>query len=203
MRLFVAVDLAERARAAAGAIVAELAARLSTERLLDRGSIAWVLPANLHVTLRFLGEVGKEAASALVDAIGAPFEQERFAIELRGVGLFPAQGAPRVLWIGIEDGRVMLEDLQREVEQRVARLGLPVEDRPFAAHLTLARFKHLPSPRLRDRLGALAGPAVAGKSPVDHVTLYQSELSLRGPDYRVLARGPLTGGRSSGGAPPS
>ena len=191
MRLFVAVDLATRVRHAVGGFAADLASRLVSDRLVQRGGASWVAQENLHLTLRFIGEVDADAGTRLTEALAQPFALGAFELSLERLGVFPPTGPPRVLWIGVEAGEADLTTLAREVEGRLVAVDIPAEPRPFSGHLTLARFKRPPDRGLRDALGRLTPQRPFGPSPVDHVTLYESHLSPSGPTYRVLARAPL------------
>jgi RNA 2',3'-cyclic 3'-phosphodiesterase len=188
MRLFVAVELDEQVRQNAGRLARDLGREI--DRAGGGGRISWVAPANLHLTLRFLGEVAPALAAQLAGRLAAPFDQPAFDVHVSGVGVFPPVGAPRVIWLGIVDGASALVALHREVEARLDGLGFERADRPFRAHLTVGRVKSPPGPRLAGALARAAG-AEAGRSAVDRVTLFESVLSPRGPAYSVLAAGPL------------
>src|SRR5262249_25076112 len=132
VRLFVAVELGERARAA----IAEEQGRLRA--IAGKGSrVRWVGPEQLHLTLVFLGEGGPARAAGVVQAMGRPIERAPIELTFAGIGAFPPRGAPRALWIGLRGGESDLKALQHEVASRVAALGIPLEERPFSPHLTL------------------------------------------------------------------
>src|SRR5262249_49098694 len=96
VRLFVAVELGERARAA----IAEEQGRLRA--IAAKGSrVRWVGPEQLHLTLVFLGEVDPARAAGVVQAIGRPIERAPIELTFAGIGAFPPRGAPRALWIGL------------------------------------------------------------------------------------------------------
>lgn len=92
-------------------------------------------------------------------------------------------GAPRVLWTAVERGAEPLVRLAREVNARLDRFDLRPEERPFRAHLTLARFKRSPSPRLRDALSNVAAGWSFPECRVEQVVLYESRLSPQGASY--------------------
>ena len=190
MRLFIAIDL-DDARSA----IADEQRRLKAALDDSRSAIKWVRPDHMHLTLVFLGEVPEARAPAIVEAIGQPVAQPPFDLEFGGIGVFPPRGAPNVLWVGAAAGEAGSIQLQRELADRVQRLGIALERRPFHPHLTLARWK---TSRGADRARALA----AGRDRpiatvhVDHATLYQSRLSPTGPTYTPLARATLSASRS-------
>lgn len=129
-RLFVAIDLPESVKERVSALCNGLP------------GAKWVKPAQIHVTLRFIGVVGDGQFTAIRQALGA-IEATPFEMRLSGIGQFPQKGAPRVLWAGIEASNGLFQ-LQEQVEQAVRSTGSDAPDHPFSAHLTLARFKTPP-----------------------------------------------------------
>lgn len=191
MRLFIAVDLSDEVRGAAAALGRRLREEIE-RRASPRAS--WVAPENMHLTLRFLGEVDEATAAKVKEAVSAPLAVPAFEVELTGAGAFPPAGRPRVLWIGITRGAADLVAVHDEVETHLAPLAFPREDRPYRAHLTLARFRE-PAPMdvrgIVDRVALIP----VGRCRVFEIVLYQSHLSPTGPTYTAVARGPLGGGR--------
>jgi RNA 2',3'-cyclic 3'-phosphodiesterase len=186
MRLFIAIDLDEAARAA----IAEEQKRLGAVlRANSRSALKWVRPDRMHLTLVFLGEVDEARATPLIDEIGREIVQPPFDVVFGELGVFPARGAPNVLWAGVTSGAQPAAALQRTVSERVGRHGFPPETRPFRPHLTLARWRES---RAADRQHVMeAGQRDVTALCVDHVTLYQSRLSPAGPSYTALARANL------------
>ena len=171
----------------------DLRQRLATEiqRLRPHAaSVAWVAPANLHVTLKFLGQVDEARAPAVADALRSASARHRaFDLALRGLGAFPSPTRPRVLWAGLEDDAGALAALADAIDACCGELGFPRETRPFAAHVTLGRVRE---PTRRPQLGeALARPVDFGRVAVARVSLMRSELSPRGARYSELAAAPL------------
>jgi RNA 2',3'-cyclic 3'-phosphodiesterase len=184
MRAFIAVEIGEAVRRRAAQLSRSLASAL--ERGGDRRAVAWVAPQNLHLTLRFLGEVDAAAVEAARDRLAAPFETPAFEIGLSGLGTFPPAGPPRVIWLAVSSGAKALSDLSREVDARLDGLGLLTEERGFHAHLTLGRVKGRVGTRVPGAIAA-AGAADAGRCLVDHVTLFESRLAPSGATYCVIA----------------
>jgi 2'-5' RNA ligase len=187
MRLFIAIDLDEDARAGIAAEQKRLAAAL---RDSSRSSIRWVRPDHMHLTLVFLGELDEARASAVIEDTGRDVAQAPFDLTFGGVGVFPPRGAPNVLWIGVASGAEPASALQRELAERVARHDVPLETKPFHPHLTVGRWRESASAD-RHRVVAADHRGVAGVH-VDHATLYQSRLSSAGPSYTPLARANLS-----------
>ena len=171
----------------------ELRQRLATaiERLHPYAAdVAWVAPANLHVTLKFLGQVEEARVSALADALRtALVDQRAVDVAVRGLGAFPSPTRPRVFWAGLEDATGGMTALAQRVDVCCARLGFPAETRDFAAHVTLGRVREARrQPALAD---VLARPADFGRLRVERVSLMRSELSPRGARYSELFAAPL------------
>jgi 2'-5' RNA ligase len=189
MRLFIAVDLDDKARASIASAQRRLAAGM---RDAPSTSLKWIPADQLHLTLVFLGEVDEVGAPPLIDAMGADIAQPPFDLAYAGSGVFPARGAPKVLWAGVGAGAREIVDLQKTVAARVASAGQPIESRPFPPHLTLARWRESRGADRARALDAAFGGTLA-RVRVDHVTLYQSRISSAGPAYTPLARANLIG----------
>jgi 2'-5' RNA ligase len=191
MRLFVAADLPQDARDALAGTLKRLASTLGG----SGGKLRWVSAERAHLTLVFLGDVDEPRVPAVVDAMSRDVSGQPFDITLDTIGVFPPRGAPRVLWIGVGAGASEVTDLQREMTRRIGALGIPLEDRPFHPHLTLARWRESRSTD-RDRALRSAPHGVVARARIEGATLYQSHLSSSGPSYTALARATLT--RSAG-----
>ena len=161
------------------------------ERLRPHAAdVAWVAAGNLHVTLKFLGQVDETRVPALADALRVTLAGEpAFDVAVRGLGAFPSPMRPRVLWAGLEDGPGALGAVARRVDVCCGGLGFPPETREFAAHVTLGRVRE---PRRQPALAdALARAADFGRVRVERVSLMRSEPSPRGARYSELAVAPL------------
>ena len=141
----------------------------------------WSTREQLHLTLRFIGEVDGRDAQAIDDAL-ASIRSPRFTLELKGVGEFGSRN-PRALWAGVRDG-TPVEHLQRKVESAVQRVGIAPEERRFSPHITLARLKGAPRDRI---ITFLASHALYASEPfaVNGFILYSSRLSANGSLYRA------------------
>ncbi len=152
----------------------------------------WVEPANLHLTLRFIGEV-EEPVAAEIATVLEGVEAAPFGIELDGMGDFGSGKRLRALWAGVARNEA-LEHLQARIESALVRLGLEPERRRFTPHVTLARLKGAPAARAR-RFIAENGAFRAGPFPVAGFTLYSSFLSRNGAIHDPVAEFPLRGDR--------
>ncbi len=188
MRLFLAVDLDEPLRQSAGRMADRIR---SAAAIRQARAVTWVEPENLHVTLHFLGEIEDVRARDLIQRLAPPLAAPAFEMGLGRAGVFPPQGPPRVVWIGIEPGASAMDAVHRELAERLTTADVPVERRPLRAHVTIARLKQPVFADLRG-LASGAAPAAAGRCRVEHVTLYRSHLGPHGPRYEALARIPLT-----------
>jgi len=157
-----------------------------------RLNIRWVRPENIHLTLRFLGDVNPADVERLHKALEqATADREPLELVAKGFGVFPNIRKPRVNWMGVGGDTGKLFELQRRVEEELARVGFPPESRRFKAHLTMGRSKgRIQGTQLVkafEELEDFALPFTAGS-----VILYQSRLSPRGARYTRLKEIPLS-----------
>ncbi|NYZ13034.1 RNA 2',3'-cyclic phosphodiesterase [Azospirillum sp. RWY-5-1] len=150
----------------------------------------WTEEENLHLTLRFIGEVPDDMAGD-IDAALAGVTAPAFDLTLDGVGVFGAGRASRVLWAGVERSEPLIH-LQSKIESALVRAGLAPEERKFTPHVTLARLKDAPQDRI-GRFIAERGLFRAGPFPIDQFTLYRSHLGRTGPVYEAVAEYRLDG----------
>jgi RNA 2',3'-cyclic 3'-phosphodiesterase len=163
----------------------------------------WAKPESLHVTLKFIGEQPEDAVQSIQQALSG-LHASAPEIHFRGYGFFPTAKSPRVFLIEMEAGP-QLAALAAAIDETVASLGVPKEDRPFSPHLTLARAAgrsrsphriKTDSPnrafhRLQEKLAVLASPEF-GTMTAREFFLYQSQLSPKGSKYTKLAAFALT-----------
>jgi 2'-5' RNA ligase len=177
MRLFVALELPEATRAA----LRDLMARLEP---LARGA-RWVRAEGMHLTVKFIGEFPEEKLPALREALSRVRSAEPARMKFRGLGCFPNDRRPRVLWAGVE-ASASLAALAAEVDAALAPLGVARESRAYVPHLTLARFREpSPQPRLQNEL-AKSKAWEFGEAVASEFYLFESKLSPRGAEYRKL-----------------
>jgi 2'-5' RNA ligase len=186
VRLFTAIDLTDAARDA----IAGEQARLKRAIGERRSTLRWVRAEHMHLTLTFLGEVADARVPAVIEATATPVALSPFTIALGGLGVFPPERAPRVLWLGLVEGARPAIDLERELRTRYVALGVEIEPRPYHPHLTLARWR---DSRPSDRRLAEGSAAVIARVDVGEAVLYQSRLGPDGPTYTALARASLGG----------
>ncbi len=190
MRLFTAIELGDAVRFEAAALVGEL--RRRAERMAPRARVTWVAPDRMHLTLRFIGEVGDQQSQRIMSALRDPLALAPFVVQWAALGAFPSKGPPRVLWLGAGQGSEALCRVEAEISRRVVALGIPRADRPYSPHLTLARVREAGGVRTASLFEDLTPPR--GETTVCTITLFQSRLSPRGPEYTVLLQTPLRDG---------
>ncbi|MBL8154271.1 MAG: RNA 2',3'-cyclic phosphodiesterase [Anaerolineae bacterium] len=177
-RLFVAIDLPDPVKD-------DL-----TELCYGIRGVRWVKREQLHLTLRFIGDVEDDLLDTLSDALGQ-VRAAPFSFQLQGVGQFPPRGAPRIIWTGVK-APPDLKRLHGQIESVLQPLGIDPEDRPFSPHITLARLKEAPA---SESLRQFFGRHVHFKSapiPVSRFVLYSSLLAPEGPTYTVEGQFALT-----------
>ena len=144
----------------------------------------WQTDDQLHLTLRFIGEVDRHAARDIHAALGA-VRQPRFEIALSGLGIFERRGLPETIWAGVAPHEP-LKTLHKKIDQAIARLGLEPERRAYTPHITLARLKRGCGPvkSLIEQSGGISSRPFA----VDSFNLYESRLTPEGAVYSVVER---------------
>ncbi len=178
MRVFVAMDVPEEVLRNIAQLMKELATVVRGAR--------WVRTEGMHVTLKFIGETSAEMVERVKSSLADIRSASPVELNFRGVGCFPNERRPRVLWAGIEASGNLAE-LAAEVESRLAALGIPREERTFRPHLTLARFNEPQSqPRLAEAMQKLSTREF-GATRTGELHLYQSKLKPGGAEYTRLA----------------
>jgi 2'-5' RNA ligase len=151
--------------------------------LLEDTRIRWSKPENLHLTLKFLGEVPETSLPSIKEELARiSLIHSTFEISISGLGAFPSEGRARVVWAGVEEGADSLSLLAGDVEASLEALGFEKEQRPFHPHVTLGRCGKKP---LWLNLEGL-NPVLRGFS-ADRIELMQSTLTDKGATYSLLA----------------
>jgi len=174
------------------AVRGELAAAIERLRPVSR-DVGWVNPGNLHLTVKFLGNVVQDRIDAIVSALtGAVEGLGAFDAAIRGLGAFPSLTRPRVIWAGVAEGAGAMVEVARRVDEALVAVGFAREARPFSPHTTLGRVRRPgPNPALASALRAQEASEF-GRIHVGGVRLMRSELSPRGARYTELATAVLT-----------
>ena len=177
MRVFIGIRISDEIKEKIGSLGKKIKEKIREAKLVS--------PQNLHITLKFLGEVKEEKVEKIgqiiknISSSFAPFD-----LEVKGIGRFPEKGKVRVLWIGAE-AKDNLRNLNKIIEEKLEELSFPRENR-FKEHITVARFKSNPN---MARLGEFLErykENMWGKMRVENVEIIESILKPDGPVYRTL-----------------
>jgi RNA 2',3'-cyclic 3'-phosphodiesterase len=189
IRAFIAINLPDDVRANLARLAREL------ESALPGNGVRWVRPEQVHLTLKFLGDIAVDSVADLKDAIRCACRNiEPCSLRGEGLGVFPTEQKPRVIWAGLGGDREMVQRLQEQLESETARWRAR-EEREFHPHLTLARVKHL-NPMQTEILGNKLGErknAGFGEWQTEKLELMQSTLTATGALYSSLAEFGLPG----------
>ncbi len=179
MRSFIAIELPETAQSAL--------AGLQQELRKTGADIRWVKPENIHLTLKFLGDIEENSVDNIVQVIkGACDKFSPVHLEIRGTGLFPNAKSPRVIWAGIHPVSAV-SGLQHAIESGLTPLGFRQEERKFTPHLTVGRVRSFQGKRpLMERIEELEERGF-GEMDAKSVLLMKSELGPSGARYTKLA----------------
>ncbi|MCH8126622.1 RNA 2',3'-cyclic phosphodiesterase [candidate division KSB1 bacterium] len=188
IRTFVAISISDEARSAIFFLIDKLKKIES--------SIRWVDPSNLHLTLKFIGEIEKNRQKNLVEALDLSVKDiSAFQYELSGKGCFPNCKQSRVLWIGVNDLKEKMSALQKQIDNNFYSVQIPRENRNFKPHLTIGRVKQNRKP---GTILSKFEQFQLGEFVVDvgEVYLMKSELLPTGAKYSILHSASLTASNS-------
>ncbi|MDP2653956.1 MAG: RNA 2',3'-cyclic phosphodiesterase [Candidatus Omnitrophota bacterium] len=180
IRSFIAMELAPQVREQ----LRDIQARLKPLDL----DVSWVKPENIHITLKFLGEVPDKKIHDVQDSLPGIFKNlPPFPIALGGLGAFPQPERARVIWVGLSEGEDRVKAAAETLEHRLGLMGFTKEARGFTAHLTLGRVKSGKNlPRLVQAIQDLTPPHGA-RQTVSRIVLFKSTLHSSGSIYEPLS----------------
>ncbi|MFH1381124.1 MAG: RNA 2',3'-cyclic phosphodiesterase [Candidatus Omnitrophota bacterium] len=178
MRTFIAIDISDE--------VKKELSRLLGELKTVGADIKWVQPENIHLTLKFLGDTEDnriEQIKKVLNEISKGLDS--FKLSLFKLGCFPSIDYPRVIWVGIDKGCSQAEQISADIEEKLEVLGFLKETRPFTSHLTLGRVKSGKNKKeLKEKILSLE--PLSKSCAAKGITLFQSELTTRGPIYTPI-----------------
>jgi len=180
-RVFGAIELPEDVRARFKDHIERL------RRELPDAAASWSRVENIHLTLKFFGNVERDRIAQISAAATRATEKfSSFEIEVGKTGVFPRPSRPQVLWIGVIDPTGKLSDLQKRFDDECAAAGFPKEDRAYHPHLTIARLRN---PEAARRLADthLQTPFEPIAVKVNEVIIFRSELSSKGARYTPIS----------------
>lgn len=179
LRSFIAIDLSEP-------VSAELA-EFQRELKKCGPDVRWTRPENIHLTLKFLGDIEKERADEIAEKLkGVCAGLSGFSLRISGTGVFPDRRSPRVLWAGVELNDEIIR-LRKAVEDTAASLGFEREKRRFSPHLTLGRFRSSRCNKEVVEIIEASSEKMFGIIEVDSVLLMRSDLGPKGAKYTKIA----------------
>ena len=175
MRTFIAIDIPGDIKRAVGDYTEVLSG------IVD--GVKWVSPDNLHLTMKFLGEVSEDRLDAVKQCVGnVAGGCSPFMVELAHMGVFPDPHEPRVIWIGVDNGLDQLLEMYQDLEDCLESIGLDRDEKTFSPHLTIGRVKR------HTRIGLPTGiPEFDEVSfEADRLSVIRSTLTPSGPIYETL-----------------
>jgi 2'-5' RNA ligase len=177
IRTFVAFPLSPAWAAYASGVTALLASNV-------RG-VSWVRPENLHLTIRFLGDLGESGVARLGDAVARAAEGLAApTVSIGGLGTFPSVAKPRVVWLGVSEGSEALVAVGSAINAAIDRAGFDRADKPFRPHMTLGRVR--PAASGLEGIRALALPPAPAQAAFDRIVVMKSDLDPSGARYTAL-----------------
>lgn len=186
MRTFLAVELPEDVRTSLAQVISRLRKSL-------RGRMSWVRESDLHITMRFLGDVDESGIETFSIAIAAAAAQTSPPLlRLTGLGVYPSVRRARVLWCGGHGDLDALTAFQGQCEEAARLLGLTPENRTWKPHATLARFRESPPQKALQQALETFSAYEAGEFTVSGVTLFTSELTPHGASYTPIQKFPFS-----------
>jgi 2'-5' RNA ligase len=192
IRTFLALGLNDATRQRLVRAVADLP--------VGEAKVRWVESENLHVTMKFLGDVGDaDAASVCRVVAAAAGTTEPFDFQVRGIQAVPARGNLSMFWAGVADSEGRMAAMFEVVEAALAELGFPREQREFRPHVTLGRVKYARDGRALRAEAARMAEADFGRVAADEVVVYSSRLTPDGPVYTPMGRGPFAPPKAAAG----
>lgn len=150
--------------------------------------VSWVKPGNVHLTLKFLGEVKEERIDDVFKGTETALkDSKKFNLSLKDLGCFPNLRRPRVVWVGVDKGKDELSQMQRQIEEELFKFKFPREQRSFSPHLTIGRVK---SPKNIEKLIGLIETANFQTEEVEvgEVVVMKSQLHPQGAIYTPLKK---------------
>lgn len=187
MRTFIAIELPKEIKGR----LAELQEGLEA----SGADVKWVKTENIHLTLKFLGEIDNkrlDKITAIIDSVAK--DKKSYLVRIGSVGAFPKINSPRVIWVGLQEGDAETKAITEELEEKISKTGIPKEKREFSSHITIGRTRSgLNIEKLVQGLEILAAD-FGGETlefPVKKITLYKSTLTSSGPIYEILKEASL------------
>lgn len=181
MRTFIAIELPKE--------IKDYLGKLEEKLKTTQADVKWVKPENIHLTLKFLGEIDDkklEKINLILDDVAR--EKSPYKIQITSIGAFPKLDFLRVIWAGVDRGDAETKEIAKTLEEKIQKIGIPKEERAFSSHITIGRTR---STKNREKLvQELKNIADCSREnlefSVTKIILYKSTLTPQGPIYEVL-----------------
>ena len=181
MRIFIAVEIPEAIKEKISYIEQELKGEVE--------KIKWVNPELVHFTLKFLGEISEEGLRKVKEiTLQIARKYSPFTLNIEGMGVFPGYSSPRVIWIGVDEGKEMIGKLAEKLDKELGKVGFVREKREWVPHLTVGRVKFLREKEKLKELIYSREKIEVGKMKVENLSIIQSHLSPKGPIYKTIEK---------------
>jgi RNA 2',3'-cyclic 3'-phosphodiesterase len=187
MRAFIAIELPQETK--------DTLARLQAKLKMAGADVKWVEPKNIHLTLKFLGEIEEQTQNRIITQLEAISSAvKNFDICLTCCGAFPNTDSPRVIWAGIEQGDKEVYTLAKAIETHLESISIPKENREFSSHITLGRTRSSKNRHeLAKTISRLNLKTLKEQFTASKITLFKSTLTPCGPIYEMIKEFPLSG----------
>jgi 2'-5' RNA ligase len=182
MRAFIAIELP--------CLIRDYLSQIQDKLKTSGSDVKWVDPRNIHLTIKFLGEIEDKTIdqiTGILEAVSCCIPV--FYIRICSVGAFPNINAPRIIWAGIDKGENETKKIAGELAKKLVKIGISEEDKPFSAHLTIGRIRSAFNRGNLVRIIISLQEEIAQEKIefcVSKLTLFKSVLTPRGPIYTVL-----------------
>lgn len=179
MRTFIAIDISDSIR--------EALAQIQSHLRYSGADVKWVEPGNIHLTLKFLGEISEEKCEIVKRVLdGITGSAKSFEATIKDVGAFPSANSPRVVWVGLDKGAGEARAIAEKIDDALSKIGFEKESRPFVAHLTIGRVRTPKNKEaLKEKMATCQLPS-AKPHLVTSIVLFQSTLTPKGSIYTKL-----------------
>lgn len=181
MRAFIAIELSED--------IKDALSQAQSHLKYSGADVKWVEIENIHLTLKFLGEISEEKCikvKAALDTVAGSFKP--FELNVKDIGVFPKIEFPKVIWVGLDKGAEESARIAKRIDEELSKIGFDPESRPFVAHATIGRVRSQRNKEaLKEKLTTLEafGSGIKWQA-VNSITLFQSKLTPTGSIYTKL-----------------
>ena len=186
MRTFIAIELPEDIR--------NILSDIQNELKQTRADVKWINPKNVHLTLKFLGEIEQDLVKKINPIIDEIAKRSPCSnLYLSNLSAFPKIQYPRVIWVGVTNDQGVIE-IAKDLEKQLIKIGIPAESRPFTTHITLGRVRSGLNRKVLVEKLELLNKSLLSRQPefkVYDLTLFKSTLTPQGPIYEVIFRCPF------------